>query len=351
MLTALCMALGITPTESLVHHTQVRLVPRPQIKGAVPLMSSSTRILANHLPSARIRPTHAKTKLFSAIPNANTPSSESSRSQSGYAIGYLVFSAAYLLQILLAIRKTGFVTLAVANAVGGPLLASGLAFLLATAASHNRFSRDTCKRLNGLMVLYTSLGLLLVGLAPQFHTFFGWLWFGTSLSGLCLSVLGYLKGVHAQGKTFATETLRLTAEAQQTTLAMPQNFASLAYSCGLAVIASRKGLLCLEIFNLSLSSSSSYAIAARVSRFAKLTILGGTTVILKDAAHRGRLHAATFCFLNLLSSIVVGSTAGKFIKRDMTSFSSFYARMHHDDTNFRRRLTFCKLTTNSPRSL
>jgi hypothetical protein len=263
------------------------------------------------------KPTSAKTKLFSAIPDGNTPSSsENSRSQSRYVIGYRAISAAYLLQILLAIRKTGGVTLAVANVAGGPLLASGLAYLLSTAASHNRFSQDAYKQLSGLLGLYSSLGLLLVGLIPQFNSFFGWLWFGTSLSALCLSVLGYLKGVHAEGRTFTTETRRLTTGAQQTTLAMPRDLASLAYSCALAVIASRKGLLCFDIFKLILSSSSSsIAIAAKLSQLIKLTILGGTTVILKDAAHRGRLHATgIFGFLNLLSSIVLGSTAGKFMK-------------------------------------
>jgi hypothetical protein len=61
-----------------------------------------------------------------------------------YVIGYRFHLAAYLLQILIAIRKTG-VTLFVANVAGGPLLASGLAYLLAAAASHNRFSEDTYK--------------------------------------------------------------------------------------------------------------------------------------------------------------------------------------------------------------
>lgn len=332
LLAALWIALGIvTPSEGLVHHhnTQVCFVPRLQIKGAVPLMSSSstTRILANRLPSARNRPSccrpicSAKTKLFSDMPNDNIPSSETSTSQTRYAIGYRVFSAAYLLQILLAIRKTGGVTLAVANVAGGPLLASGLVYLLATmdnASQQNQFSRDTTLRLNGLIALYSSLGLV-VGLVPQCHSFSWWLYFGTSFSVLSLSVLGYIQGVDpaVQGQTVSTETLRLTKEAQHTTFAMPQNVASFGYSCALAVIASCKGLLCLEIFNRLLlpsssSSSIAIAIAANVSRFAKLTVLGGTIVILKDAAHRGRLDAKTFRVLNLLSAIVLGSTAGKF---------------------------------------
>jgi hypothetical protein len=329
LLAALWMALGITQARGLVHHTQVRLVPPWQTKGAVPLMSSSTRIFANHLPSsARTRPTSTKTKLFSAISNENTPPSGTSKSHSRCAIGYGVCSAAHLLQIGLAIRRGG-VTVAVANSAGGPLLASGLTYLLATAAAHNRFSRDTIKRLNGLMVLYSFLGLILVGLVPQFRSFFGWLWFGTSLSSLWISVLGYVRGVREQGNTFSTETLRLTTEAQKTTFAKPHNLASLAYSCALAVIAARKGLLGLEIFNLALSSSSSITIAIKMSRLAKLTILGGTTVILKDGAHRGRTHSATFCFLNLLSSITFASTAGKFIQNVVTFFLLFMQVYHN----------------------
>jgi hypothetical protein len=113
------------------------------------------------------------------------------------------------------------------------------------------------------------LGLTTGGFGPQFHSFSAWLGFGTSLSALCLSVWGYryLKSVHAEGKTFTTETLRLTTGAQETTLAMPNNSASFAYSCALVVIASQKGLLCLEIFNLFLSSSSpSIVIAANTSQ-------------------------------------------------------------------------------------
>ena len=370
----LWMALGIiTPARGFVHYTpQDRLVPRSQIKGAVvPLMSSSTwRLIATHLPSARTNTMKMKmkqkmkhttststsattTKLFSDMSNnnnnanntlssdASTSMSTCSKSQSLYAMSYRAISAAYLLQVVvLIIRKANnngvVVTLmdmtnvnVNVNVAGGQFLASGVAYLLATAASHNRFSHDTTKQLNGLLVLYSFLGCICMLLAlggPQLllcDTFYDWLLcLGTSGGALCVSVLGYVKGVRAtQGNTtFVAETRRLTTEAQQTTLAMmpPKNVAAMAYSCALAVIAARKGLICFEImFQLlvvSWSSSSSIAMVAvqKLSRLATLTIMGGTTVILKDAAHRGRLHLATFWCLNLVSSMVFGGTAGTF---------------------------------------
>lgn len=267
------------------------------------------------------------------IPDANPlPASTATRL---LGLGYRTVAAAYLFQVLLALGHHG-PTLAFANVVGGPWMACGSAHLLSTHmatlhSDNHRLSNDTFKKLNGLFFLYSAIELGRLGSC---------LWFTTNASACLLVSWGFVQGfLFSSGSekksSFWSETKCLLTGAQRTTLALPKNLASFGYSCALAVIAVWKSYLCwealpqlatvimemkgtyspyspyspLRIFSDALATTRCIT-GLRV--LAKLTMLGGTLVILKDAAQRGLLNSRSFWFLNLLSASILSSTAGTY---------------------------------------
>mmetsp|Transcript_52841 Transcript_52841/g.53249 ORF Transcript_52841/g.53249 Transcript_52841/m.53249 type:complete len:98 (+) Transcript_52841:225-518(+) len=90
-----------------------------------------------------------------------------SKSRSTSTMGYFALSAAYALQIALALRKNGP---SLMFAIGEGLMASGHSFLLgstSTAQLNDKFKQK------GLLSLYNFLAIGVVALVLQFHTLFG----------------------------------------------------------------------------------------------------------------------------------------------------------------------------------
>ena len=82
-----------------------------------------------------------------------------SKSRSTSTMGYFALSAAYALQIALALRKNG-PSLAFVNAIGGPLMASGHTFLLGSTSTAQLDEKFT--EANGLLLLYNFLAIGIV---------------------------------------------------------------------------------------------------------------------------------------------------------------------------------------------
>ena len=243
------------------------------------------------------------------------------------SIGYKALSFGYAFQVWLAIVKStvmGGPALAAANAIGGPLAASGILFYI-SKNNCNFLSSDVVKQLNGLLTLYASLGLTMVALLPPTSSFFEWLWFACSSGVLIICSRGYTIGALSsapkanysfkeKSRLFLKETLRLNKESQQAVWGTPTNVPSAVYSLALPVILLMKLSLGVELYQLTSKAASGYALVGRISQLAKLTILGGSTVILKSLALKTKPsgeETRVISKLQLFTSYIYLTTAGE----------------------------------------
>ena len=215
-------------------------------------------------------------------------------------------------QIMLAVKKSG-VTLGSLNVIGGPLMASGITFILGKAAEKHNLRYDTSKRLNGLLFLYATLALILVALAPQLYNPFGMLWFLSGSSTLFVATKGYFSGLKANdNENFLTETSRLLKAALKTPMARPTKKISFGDFASLWTILAKKTLLGWGILKVLLTSglATRSPIVLAVSQLTKLTILGGSIVTALSIGDDPTREDALVP-LNFLASYTLTTMAGK----------------------------------------
>lgn len=215
-------------------------------------------------------------------------------------------------QIMLAVKKSG-VTLGSLNVIGGPLMASGITFILGKAAEKHNLRYDTSKRLNGLLFLYATLALILVALAPQLYNPFGMLWFLSGSSTLFVATKGYFSGLKANdNENFLTETSRLLKAALKTPMARPTKKISFGDFASLWTILAKKTMLGWGILKVLLTSglATRSPIVLAVSQLTKLTILGGSIVTALSIGDDPTREDALVP-LNFLASYTLTTMAGK----------------------------------------
>jgi hypothetical protein len=252
----------------------------------------------------------------------NSSNKMQSKGTSKLSLGYKALSFGYAFQVWLTLVKSRGLSLAVANAIGGPLVASGI--LHQISKSTKNLANDTIKQLNGLLILYASIGLSMVALLPPTTSIFEWLWCLCSAGTLISCFRGYLSGALESAskadslkenlKMLYRETLRLNIASQQSVWSKPTNLPTVVYSAALPIILLMKLSLGIELIQLVLSSSPAYALVGRLSQLAKLTILGGSTVILKSLVAKNEpfdLELSTISRLQLLTAYIYFTTAGE----------------------------------------
>lgn len=229
---------------------------------------------------------------------------------------YRGVSMLYVGQILMSFKKSGF-TLACFNVIGGPLVAAGLMLLLGNAAKNQNLEYDTFKRLNGLMVLYSTLALMLVALVPQLHSPFGLLWLVTATSSLWVTVKGYFAGLKAdKNKIFFPETQRLLNDAAKVSIAIPPKGISYIDFFLLWTVAIKKTTLVLGILQILLSTVGpmKFKIIPRLlSHLMKLTILGGSLVTETSIEDDSSIRHSVAGPVNMLVSYVFFSMGGAYV--------------------------------------
>jgi hypothetical protein len=255
----------------------------------------------------------SKTQKLSQTSSDNTDEAEKKvyHDQLALARLYRGVSMLYLGQVIMAFKKSSL-TLGCLNVVGGPLMASGVTFLLGSASEKQYLALDTFKRLNGLLVLYATICLGIVALVPQLHQTFGLLFFISGTTTLLVGVKGYFAGLSADGnKSFASETSRLFDGASRVTLAFPPKI-TVGEFISLWCVATRKLRLAVGVIQVILSAGLVKSqIAPKISQLAKLTILGGSLVCaisLEDTTARDMALVP----LNMMISYVFFTMAGKF---------------------------------------
>ena len=215
----------------------------------------------------------------------------------GYKIivaGYLAFGA-----IICAISRKPFVA-------AGPLLASGVSYIMIGAAENSRLSSDTYKRLNIGLFEFGVTGFLagiLMKLSP--------VWALTCFIAVVNSVKGCgygLKGWELSEQS-VTEEIKSGMKNNIEVLTKVPNLKSALYLAGTLAVGTFKLFNLSEIFNIIKTSGSKYVLGTRLFRLSKLMLLTIIMFTLKDASDRDRLDGTTFIELNALASITFGTWA------------------------------------------
>lgn len=225
------------------------------------------------------------------------------------SIGYGSLALAYITQIGMAMNKSAGLYLH--SAIGGPVMAAVLSLILVCGGLNDSKSDASSKLMNGSLMIYSSLCLVLVGLAPQLNTQFGQLYFASSLLTFMINAKGYSGDLSLKG--FVSETKSLLArihDANIYTYKNARDVPNFFYLVGmLAVVLMKTDVVLPIIFDPF--SFPKRVFAYKVSTLAKLCVVGGSLVTLRDATNQKILKQGRFRVLNISVAYVFGSLAGK----------------------------------------
>jgi hypothetical protein len=220
--------------------------------------------------------------------------------------GYKITSLSYLILSLIITAKSRILYYS-----GGPLLIATLSYILTDAATHNRLSSDTYKRLNlalGTSILISSIGSVLMrSFSAEVLIAF---------IGIVNTVKGYgygLKSWELNNNACALDDVMKGMKSSIGTMTKVPNLNSALYLISTVIVSSMTTLKIIEIAQLALGNSKGFHIGTRLYRLAKLILMSVVSFTLKDAADRDRLEGTTFIELNYLISFIFATLSGKSI--------------------------------------
>lgn len=222
--------------------------------------------------------------------------------------GYKITSLSYLLLGLIITAKSRILYYS-----GGPLLIATLSYILTDAATHNRLSSDTYKRLNlalGSSILISSMGSVLMR-SFSAEVVIAFIGFVNTVKGY-----GYgLKSWELNNNACAIDDIMKGMKSSIGIMTKIPNWNSAFYLFSTLVVSSMTTLKIVEIIQLLLSNGKGFHIGTRLYRLAKLILMSVVCFTLKDAADRDRLEGTTFIELNYLISFILATLSGKSILR------------------------------------
>jgi len=222
------------------------------------------------------------------------------------SLSYKVSSMTYVTQIIMAFLKSGFKPIS-ANSIGSPVLAAYLTWNLSN--KENIREQDvSSKIMNGVLIIYSSLCLSVTAIIPKFNDRLIQLYCITALSTFILSAKGYSRGLpHTGIKGIIQETKALMPRIRNANFyARPRNVSTVFYLICMATVILLKMEQMIPIL-LDPAMRSPMILAFKMSNLAKLSVLGGSLVTLRDAANEGLLGQTRFRILNIFASYVFGA--------------------------------------------
>jgi hypothetical protein len=303
-----CQAYQTTPIKSLSTKRVLSATSAVSSTGRIPLLNE-------HRPWSRLYMSEESTST-NGDKEAKKNAGRKSRVVTGYRAASLAYLGSAVLPLFKHYRVQGHVfAWSEVYIVAGPVLASGVAYVLTDAAVNDRLQSGTYKRLNLFLGKYAALTLSMALLAPAW--FANSLFLVPSLLGLINSSKGYAYGALGWDKktgSYKEDLLQGVKSSIQTLfLKPPKNLASLGYLGATLTVGGMKVAKLVEIVGVVIKQeyATPLVIATGFFRLAKLSLLTAVLFTLKDAADRDRLGGTTFIELNFLSSFVLGTMAGR----------------------------------------
>jgi len=284
----------------------------------------------------------------------NSSSSSSSTTKrfltNGYAAGRYIFGAASLLILAMPDRTMTTLLATKLGGFAGFALAAGLCHILQGAASHDRLTSDTYKRLNVGLLGFCGLGLVAVPAEAAFmnsvvHAMaVTFLLTGVKLYGTALALLGWKQGVLDNGALVTFAPRRMFQEFVDGTketakgLKVQNNKKALTYrNCLLLVCMGIVSSFMEGLFNIRYQKEFTrtwFEISLQWSAVSRLFMISTMIYSLKDAAERDRLTGTTFIQLNTMIgfwALVVGlvsSSTAVVIEKQWIGMPLFAVRAH-----------------------
>lgn len=216
-------------------------------------------------------------------------------------MGYKAMVAGYgaMASIIYALSRQPFYS-------AGPLLVSGVSYIMIGAADNSRLSSDTYKRLNLSLLEYGIVGIL-AGICMQLSP----LWALTCLVAIINSIKGYGYGVKGW-ELGAGDVMKDIVDGSKSNLKVLMkvpNVKSAGYILATITVTILQFKNIFDIINVIKNNGTTYLLGSRLFRLAKLIMLTNVIFTLKDAADRDRLEGTTFIELNFLAAVIFLSWA------------------------------------------
>ncbi|KAG7368512.1 hypothetical protein IV203_031255 [Nitzschia inconspicua] len=220
-------------------------------------------------------------------------------------IGYQVSFVLYMIDSVLYLLRRGFQSQSLFYIFGGGTATiSILLYILIGAASNDRLSSETYKRLNLTVIIFSVLQLPM----PMYHWTEGvvskvpaFVALVNAVKGYCFGVVGWDK---SRNMSFMLTDLKDGIMASvQGSIALKQE--SIGYLIGTAFICVMTAVKVLDFVKVFMvpcgeGTSNTYMILSKLSSLGRLGVMASIMYTLKDAADRNRLSGTTFVQLNYL---------------------------------------------------
>lgn len=226
------------------------------------------------------------------------------RLELGYQVGFIL----YLVSSVLNLVRRGFQPFSLYYVFGGgSFTVSMLLYILKGAASNDRLSSDTYKRLNLSVIGFALLQLLL----PVHHWIEGLVFKLPAFVTLVNGVKGYGYGVLGWDKSKDKSTIMTDIKIGMISIIQGAGVVkqkSIGYVIGTAFLGVMTAVKALELLKILIlpsgeAVSKSYMVLSRMSRLGRLGIMTTIMYTLKDASDRDRLTGTTFVQLGYLMTV------------------------------------------------
>lgn len=263
---------------------------------------------SNNKPLARVRELKDARKMRTTI---------------GYRLSFLTFLVLGGCTMFWQGIKTIYLVPTISYFSAGPLLASGVAYVLEGAAINDRLGNDTYKRLNLYLIHYASLWLLASLLVCRSKPLSFGVKILTNPAVLAFSLATVLNGFKAytygvKGWEKSENNSRrkdLWTGIQNTipVLTSIKNIPGAFYWTLTTWMGCLQIQKLIELFQLIIDSTvTGPYVATRVIRYAKLALLTIVSLTLKDAADQQKLNDTSFMELNFVLSYVLWTMGGRY---------------------------------------
>lgn len=209
----------------------------------------------------------------------------------GYKIGSVAYGL-FALIMLITTRQPFY--------SAGPLVTSGVSYIMIGAAENDQLKSDTYKRLNIALIEYGLVGFI-AGMTMKLNVawkFACFVLFVNSIKGY-----GYgLKGWEL-GKACAKDDMISGMKYNLKAMFKIPNIKSAGYLAATLTVGVLKLRKLAEVLKISRTGGGSYILGTRLFSLARMMVLTIVMFTLKDAADRDRLEGTTFIELNALASI------------------------------------------------
>lgn len=246
---------------------------------------------------------------LSAAQDGNDKTSDTDKKVEGrkkrVIMGYQAMMISYLAVGLLSLKRGGF-SINVLNVIGSYIAPPAVtSYIMISAATHDRLSSDTYKRLNLALLEYGLVGLTILSIGGNKMLALPFtLSVINSIKGYAYGVLGWDK--QNSETTLLKDFMKGAQETVKGFFSIPKNVKSFGYLIATYMVASMKLLKLNEIVKFIQANSITGGLALPLSRFNRLAFFTLLLYTLKDAADRDRLGGTTFIQMNYLCALSMG---------------------------------------------